>query len=211
MTMTFEQLLVFFTALVSLFSPLANIGPFAGLVGHFPRDEQKKIARGVFINTIVVLLILVWAGEVIFQVLGVTPHALSLVGGIALFRAGMPMMSNGTKEDANVDEVDAKRQDWRSMVAVPMTFPMSIGGTTAAYVVSGTAFARNAADLAAISVVIVLFAVVIWLTHYFSPPLTSRLSPAGRDIVTRVGGIILLAIALGLMANGLKGFFPGLA
>ncbi len=209
MTLTGEQLLTLFVALFSLFSPFANIGPFAGLVNHFPREEQIKISRGVFINAVVILLVFVWAGELIFEILGVTSHALGLVGAVALFRAGMPMMTDGNKEESRMDLIESReKQDWRSIVAIPMTFPMSIGGTTAAYVVSATGLATNITDLMALSVVVVAFAVVVWMTHYFSPPLASRLSPAGRDILTRVGGIILLSIAFGLMANSLKGFFP---
>ena len=89
-----------------------------------------------------------------------------------------------------------------------MTFPLSMGGTTAAYIVTASSFARNALDLLAISVVVVLFGVVIWLTHLLSPPLAARLSPQSRRVLSRIGGIILVAIAIQLFAGGLKGLFP---
>lgn len=214
MTLTLTQLLVLFTALISLFSPVANIGPFAALVGHFSREDQRKIARGVFVNALILLLIFVWAGELLFNLLGVTPDTLSVTGGIALFLAGMPMMLKGTKEPEGEDEAleQAKKgkQDWRSMVVVPMTFPMSLGGTTAAYIVSATAFTENVVDLLAISGVVLLFCIVVWLTHLFSPPIGKAVGPGGRDILTRVGGIVLVAISVQLVTNGLRGLLPGL-
>ena len=97
------------------------------------------------------------------------------------------------------------------MAVMPMTFPLSIGGTTAAYIVSATGLANNLIDLVAISGVILFFALVIWLTHLFSPPLASRLNPQGRLILGRIGGIILVTIAVQLLASGLKGLFPVLA
>lgn len=212
MTITIEDLLVLLTALVGLFSPFANIGPFASLIGHFPRSDQRKIARGVFINVLVILLVFVWAGQIIFEILGVTSEALGVTGGIALMIAGLPMMLGAGKNE--VDESDTsevKKDDWRSMVVVPMTFPMSIGGTTAAYVVTGSSIAQNYIDMLAISVVIVIFCGIIWMTHYFSPPLAARLSIRGREILNRVGGIILVTIAVQLLASGLKGLFPVLA
>ena len=215
MTMTLTQILVLFAALVSLFSPLANIGPFAALVGHFSSDDQRKMALGVFVNVLAVLLVFVWVGELLFNVLGVTPDTLSVTGGIALFIAGLPMMLQGAKEPEGEDEAIAQAQeqpqDWRSMVVVPMTFPMSIGGTTAAYIVSATGFARNALDLLAISVVVLLFSIVIGLTHLFAPPIGRAVGPGGRDILTRVGGIVLVAISVQLVASGLRGLFPVLA
>jgi multiple antibiotic resistance protein len=207
--------LVLFTVLVSFFSPLANIGPYAALVGHFPRQDQRRLAYGVFVSALVVLLVFVWMGELIFNLLGVTADALSVTGGIALLIAGLPMMLKGEKEPEAGDELREKAleetQEWRSMVVVPMTFPMSIGGTTAAFVVSATGLAENALDLLAISGVVLLFCIVIWLTHLYSPPIGKAVGPGGRDILTRVGGIVMVAISVELVASGLQGLFPVLA
>lgn len=210
MNITLQQLLLLFVSLFTLFSPLANIGPFASLVGHFSRPDQRKLAFAVFINAVVVMLLFVWVGEVLFNILGVNSNSLSVTGGIALMIAGLPMMLGSSKPDADVEESE-EPQNWRDMAVIPMTFPMSIGGTTAAYIVSATGFARNVLDLLAISVVVVLFGVVIWLTHLFSPPLAAKLNPQARVILSRVGGIILVAIAVQLLASGLKGLFPILA
>ena len=209
MTISLQNLLLLFVSLFTLFSPLANIGPFSSLVGHFPREDQRKLAFSVFINALVVMLLFVWVGEALFNVLGVNSNSLSVTGGIALMIAGLPMMLGSGKPD-QVEQSEAE-QSWQDMSVIPMTFPMSIGGTTAAYIVSATGFAENFIDLLAISVVVLLFAVVIWLTHLFSPPLAAKLSPAARNILNRIGGIILVAIAVQLLASGLKGLFPVLA
>ncbi len=206
MTMTLQQLLLLFVSLFTLYSPLSNVGPYASLVGHFPRAEQKKLAVAVFVNCLVVMLLFVWVGEALFTVLGINSNSLSVTGGIALMIAGLPMMLGTSRPEKA--ENDRESKTWRQMAVLPMTFPMSIGGTTAAYIVSASGFARNVLDLVAISVVVVLFGVVIWLTHLFSPPLAAKLNPQGRAILTRIGGIILVTIAVQLLANGLEGLFP---
>lgn len=209
MTMTFQQLLLFFVALFTLFSPLGNIGPYASLVGHFPRADQRRLAFAVFRNVTIVMLLFVWAGEALFVVLGINSNSLTVTGGIALMIAGLPMMLG--KSDTEEVAVSKETKTWREMAIIPMTFPMSIGGTTAAYIVSETGNAQNVADLLAISLVILIFAVVIWLTHLLSPPLAAKLNPPGRAILGRVGGIILVTIAVQLLASGLSGLFPALA
>ena len=206
MNITLQQLLLLFISLFTLFSPLANIGPYASLVGHFPRADQKKLAFSVFINAVVVMLLFVWLGELLFNILGVNSNSLSITGGIALMIAGLPMMLGSDKPDKVEDSQEP--QSWREMAVIPMTFPMSIGGTTAAYIVSATGFAGSIPDLLAISVVVVLFGVVIWLTHLYSPPLAAKLNPQARGVLNRIGGIILVAIAVQLLAGGVKGFFP---
>ena len=209
MTMTLQQLLLLFVSLFTLFSPLANLGPFAALVDHFPRADKRKLAFAVFVNCLVVMLLFVWLGEALFSVLGINSNSLSVTGGIALMIAGLPMMLGTSKPERF--EVDEGSQEWRSMAVTPMTFPMSIGGTTAAYIVSASGFAQNTIDLLAISVVVVLFGVVIWLTHLFSPPLATKLNPQGRAILNRIGGIVLVTISVQLLASGIKGLFPVLA
>lgn len=209
MTITLQQLLLLFVSLFTLFSPLANIGPFASLVSHLPRGDQRRLAFAVFINVLVVMLLFVWVGELLFDVLGVNSNSLSVTGGIALMIAGLPMMLGSSNTESVNDSEESKT--WREMTVIPMTFPMSIGGTTAAYVVSASGLAQNFIDLLAISVVVFLFAVVIWLTHLFSPPLAASLKPEARAILNRIGGIILVTIAVQLLAGGLKGLFPVLA
>lgn len=206
MTMSLQQLLTLFVALFTLYSPLSNIGPYASLVGHFSRPDQKKLTFAVFVYVVAVLLLSAWIGEVLFDVLGVNEASLSATGGIALIIAGLPMMLGAGKPDK--DEPGKETQNWRDTAVTPMTFPMSIDGTEVAYVVSATAFARNALDLAAISIVVVLFGAVVWLTLFFSPPLVAKLSPQAGVILHRIGGIVLVAIAVQLLADGVQGLFP---
>lgn len=209
MTISIQDLLLLFVALFTLYSPLSNVGPYATLVARFPRTDQKKLAFAVFRNVLVVMILFVWVGEFLFGILGVNSYSLSVAGGIALMAAGLPMML-GKNKPVEIKE-DQEPQDWRGMAVIPMTFPMSIGGTTAAYIVTASSFARNSIDLLAISAVVAMFAVVIWLTHLLSPPLTNRLSPQSRDVLSRLGGIVLVAIAVQLFSGGLKGLFPSLA
>ncbi len=209
MTLTPEQLGLLFVSLFTLYSPLSNVGAYAGLTQHLTRADQKRIARRVFVNVVGVMLVFVWAGELLFEVLGVTSDTLRVAGGIALMAAGLPMMLGARKAEDPGEVTDAA--DWRAIVVVPMTFPLSVGGTTAAYLVTASGLSSNIVDLLAISGVVVAFALVIFATHWFSPPLAQRLSPQGRDVLSRVGGIILVAISVDLVAGGLRGLLPGLA
>lgn len=209
MTISLQQLLILFVSLFTLYSPLSNLGPYASLVGHFPRADQKKLAFAVFIIVVVVMVLFVWAGELLFNVLGVNPHSLTITGGIALMIAGIPMMLGSSKPDE--DEPGKETQSASDMAVFPMTFPMTLGGETLAYIVSATAFARNVIDLVAISIVVTLIGVVMGLTLLFSPPLAEKLNPQTREILHRVGGILLVTIAVQLIVDGLQGLFPILA
>lgn len=209
MTLSAQSLGLLFVSLFTLYSPLSNVGAYASLTAHLDRRDQKRIAWRVLLYVLVVMLVFVWSGEILFEVLGVTSDTVRVAGAIALLSAGLPMML-GTSHDADPGDV-ADRRTWNELVLVPMTFPMSVGGTTASYLVTASAASENFADLLAISGVVVAFALVIFTTHWLSPPLAKRLSPQGRDILNRVGGIVLVAISVDLFAGGLKNLLPGLA
>jgi multiple antibiotic resistance protein len=208
MTIEPQTLGILFVALLTVYSPLSNVGAYASVTAHLSRENQKRLALRVFRNALVVMLVLVWAGRALFEILGVSPDTVRVAGAIALLAAGLPMML-GTREPE--DPGDATEKTWQEMVSIPMTFPMTIGGATAVYLVTANGLASSVVDLMAISVVVVAFAGVILATHWLSPPIASRLSAQGQQVLTRVAGIVLVAIAVDLMAGGLRELLPGLA
>jgi multiple antibiotic resistance protein len=204
MTIPLEQLILLFTSLFAIFSPPANIGPFAAISGHFPRPIQRRIALQVAASYAGVLIISAWVGQWLLEILGVTVSGLTVAGGIALMLAGLPLMLRGDKPQPSPEEIEAAsdREDWRSVVVVPLTFPMSVGGATAAIVIASASRYDSIPDLTAISLVCILMALVIFATHFFSGPVAKRLSPQNMDILTRVSGIVLVAIASQLLVKG---------
>jgi multiple antibiotic resistance protein len=129
--LTVSDYLLFFITLLTLFSPPAAIAAFATITDRFPPDIQKKVAKRLARNYFVVMLFSLTIGEYLLMVLGISTPALMLTGGLAVFIAGMPMMVYGQKLQVvrNEDEFHAvPRAEWESVVSVPMTFPMAVGG-----------------------------------------------------------------------------------
>lgn len=200
---------VLFVALFTVYSPLANVGAYASITEHLSRSDQKKIAWRVLRNIVAVMLLLVFAGKALFELLGVSSDTIGVAGAIALMSAGIPMMV-GTERSADIGELE-DQATWQQLVVVPMTFPLSIGGTTAAYLVTASSLAETTVDLLLVSGVVVAFALVVFATHWFSPMIAARMGLQGRNVLNRVGGIVLVAIAVGLFASGLRALLPGLA
>ena len=62
-----------------------------------------------------------------------------------------------------------------------------------------------------ISAVVVALSALVGVLFHFSGPIARRLGASGMGVVTRVMGMILTAIATGMLAEGLKGLLPVLA
>ena len=113
-------------------------------------------------------------------------------------------MMEGNKKQPSQETIDeaGQKQDWRAIVVVPLSFPMTIGGATAAIVMVTASRYDSVPDLTANSLVCVLAAVVIFATHYYSGPIANRLNPQNMDILTRISGIILVSISTQLIVKG---------
>ncbi len=203
-----SQLIVLFVSLFTIFSPPAMIGPIAAITGKYPRKRQRRIAWQVAGSYVLVLIVSAWIGQWLLSILGVTVGGLMVAGGLALFLVGLPLMMKGSKgkikemeEDEESDEKDNMTKGKASLI-VPLVFPMAIGGATAAIVIAQASQWKSALDLLAISGVCALMALVIFLTYYFSGPIAQRLRPHSLDILGRISGIILVAIAAQLFIAG---------
>lgn len=196
--------LLFLITLLTLFNPPAAIAAFASLTDRFPQDIQKKVAKRVGRNYLVVLVMSLTVGEYILMLLGITTPALMITGGIAAFIAGMPMMTFGQKLNVVVseDEYNAvPRSEWEQVVAVPMTFPMAIGGATVAIAISTSSQVTTLLGYAFLIIIAILMSIVVYITTLMAGSLAKRLG-GSIDILTRVSGIIIVAISIQILATG---------
>ncbi|MCX5514696.1 MarC family protein [Kaistia algarum] len=198
-----------FLALLALFSPLAALSAYMPVVGRYSARDQMRLVVGLFINVAIFALGSVWIGEPLLNLLGISTAALAMTGGIALLYAGIPMMQ-GTDEIA--PEQNAARsgdgegagetENWRKILFTPLTFPLTVGGTSFGIIVAFSSNSRSLADHVAFSVAGLGYAALAAGTLYAAGHLHRRVSPQARMILSRIAGILLTAIAVSLLADG---------
>jgi multiple antibiotic resistance protein len=203
MTISINSLILFFLSLIGLFSPLAGIASMANITSLYSTEVQRKIAIRMVVSIALLLTLITWVGQALLQLLGVTTAQLTAAGGLALMLVAIPMMTGKVEMARDDHEPDEEGKSWQSIVVMPLIFPLSVGASTVAIVISTSSRYDTVIDLIAISLACALFALVVGITNYFSGPLNQRLSPQGRDIMSRLAGIILVAIAFGLLTKGI--------
>ncbi len=201
------EYLLFFITLLTLFSPPAAIAAFASLTERFAADIQKKVAKRVARNYIIVMVISITIGEYILLALGITTPALMVTGGLAVFIAGIPMMTYGQKLATVAKEDDYQavpRSEWEQVVAVPMTFPMAVGGATIAIAVSTASMTSAPIDYGILLLITLLMAAIVYGITLAAGNLAQKLG-GSIDVLTRVSGIIIVAISIQILARGISG------
>jgi multiple antibiotic resistance protein len=201
-------------SLLTLFNPPSTMAAFTTLASPYPRDVQKRMARRTAAFYAVAILATIWAGRPILMMLGLSLPALRVAGGFVLLLAAIPMVTqyqrSDSKKEAELEAAAAKSGNWVQLVAVPLTFPLSIGGATVAAVIAATGSKPSLTRAIATTVLALLMTGVVWLTLGSAIPLTRRISRASLAAVNALSGLLLLCIAFQVMAAGLRDLLPGL-
>jgi multiple antibiotic resistance protein len=200
MRSSLDHPLAMFLALVALYSPIASVSSYFPSVSPLNREAQRRLAIGLFVHVGIFALTALWIGEPLLTLLGLTTSALTVTGGIALMYAGIPLMRGKVEP---VPEAGADTgTSWREVIVMPVTFPLTVGGTTFAIFVSFRAQAKDVQEVFALSAAALAYAAVTAITLYISGHLERRISAPARAILQRISGILLTAIAVTLFATG---------
>lgn len=209
--MTTADLVTFSTSLFTILNPIGGVAIFLGLVGSRPVAERRSIAIRCGIAVVLILVGTVWIGQYVLDILGVGIPSLQAAGGIMIASIALSMLhsSQSSMHESKAD--DGSTQAKEDVAIVPLAMPMVAGPGAIVTVMVATHQHRGLEENIELSVVCAVMAGLVCV-FFLSSGLVSRiLGNKGMDILTKFMGMILLAIALGMLADGVKGLLPGLA
>jgi multiple antibiotic resistance protein len=205
--MSYTELIAFIAALFSMMNPIGGVGIFAGMTANKSENETHAIARKCALAAAITLLVVIWAGGEMLKIFGITVDEIRTGGGIIVLLIGLHMLFNKDEHKTS----DKEQSSTESIAVVPLAIPLVAGpGTMATVLVAAQhqngIFAKIELSFAAIAI-----CALTGVLFYFSKSVASRLGDDGMAVVSRVMGMVLMAIAVGMLADGLKGLFPILA
>lgn len=208
--LTEAALASFMAALFSMMNPISGVGVFASMTADRSEAETRRIAWTCAMAIAVTLLVVTWGGPLLFKFFGVTVNSLRSAGGVIVLLIGLNMIFNKSEHrhsDAELEDAESRE----SIAVVPLAIPMVAGPGTITTVLVAAQQYPSVLSKFEISAVIIGFSVLCGVMFSFARPVSKRLGAAGMGVVTRVMGMVLTAIAMGMLAEGLKALLPGLA
>ncbi len=201
-----EALSAFVTLFVTIDPP--GLAPlFLALTAGMSRAERAQVAlRGTLIAFVVLVLFAV-AGLGILSIFGITIPAFRIAGGLLLFYIAFEMMFEKRQERHERHAERALSTDHiRRMAVFPLAIPLIAGpGAISATILlaDGTSEVLGRAML--IGIIAVILAGV-WLVFFLAERLDRYLGETGRIVLTRLLGLILAALAVQFVADGVLTF-----
>jgi multiple antibiotic resistance protein len=194
-----------FVTLIAMLNPIEAAAAFATLTeGRSPAD-QAKIARRATLVAGVALLVFAFVGEALLKALGVEMGAFKIAGGLLLLKVGFDMVFAEKTDRQTADQAKALNPP----VSDPSVFPLGIpiitgpGALTAAVALVSPSPGHQSLNA---GIFIVVAIVVVFITYLFmrgAQQLTRWFGETGIDAVGRIVGIIVAAIAVQLVINGI--------
>ena len=200
--------------LVSVFAivnPVGTIPTFVALTNGYTLRERRHVVTKAVLVGCGVLLVFGLAGERIFQVFSITIPAFRIAGGILIFKVAFDMLhGERPRSDSNEHEI-ADALERESIGITPLGVPLLTGPGAITTVMIFIASNPAPVDRALIYGAVVLVFGVTFLLLLVGERLFAFMGRSGLMVFTRIMGLILAAVAVQFVVNGIRAALPGLA
>lgn len=206
-----EQLVKFFVVLFVVVEPVSLIPVFAGLTEGASAGYKRKMACKAVVIAGLILVAFAFAGGALLNVLGISLDAFRIFGGIMLFLIALDMVfvrQSGARTTTTSEEAEVRRRE--DISVFPLAFPLIAGPGALATVLLVTGGVSRASLLFWGQIaVVVLVLVTALIAMLLTPQLMRVLGVTGANVVSRLTGVILGALAVQFVINGLRGSLEG--
>jgi multiple antibiotic resistance protein len=201
-----EFALLAVTSVFFLVDPFAVIPMFLAITADSPQDERRLMARRAAWTCAIVLSVFAVAGSLIFKMFGITLPAFKIAGGIILLQIGMDMLQarqSGTKVTPEETMEGSAKKD---ASIIPLGMPMLAGPGAISTVMVLVGESHTIWQHAVVYVTILLTAYISFLVLAGADGVRRYLGETGIRILMRLMGLLLVALAVQFVANGLTDF-----
>lgn len=178
---------------------------FAALTKHNTAKQRFAFAaRGVIIAGIILLTFGI-LGNAILDLFGITIPALRTAGGLLLFLIAIDMVfarHSGGTGTTDEEEVEARSRD--DIAVFPLAMPLLAGPGAISAIILLTTGARTNLEFWAVLAAAVVILALAWLTLLLAIPIQRLLGVTGLAVVSRVVGILLAALAVQFVFDGIR-------
>ncbi len=201
---------------MSLLHAAVGIFTIANPIGNLPiylsftdgnKRKDRAIARSSAFTFLISMLLATWLGNDLLGFFGISRAAFQVAGGLIVVLIGLSMLrSEPSKVHHDPDSVE---RDQNSAVKgiVPLGIPLLAGPGTLTLVIADPTAATFPGKLQ-LSLVVIILSVVVYLIFDAGDMLSSKISTSALQVLTKIMGLLLTAIAVQMLFSGLAAGFP---
>lgn len=200
-----------FESIFVLMNPFSLLGVYMEITQNFNHTFKKKLLIVMTIAVNVILFSFLFGGKIILNFFGIGMPEFTAAGGVLIFLMGLTMVRAKTPEQQHSieEQEDAKQSvNPASVGVIPLALPILAGPGTITVVINNAHDYPDFNGWLAISIGIIMVSLVVYTVFRFADIISKKIGKTGLNIITRVMGLILMAIALDMITDGMSQLFP---
>lgn len=198
-------------ALFAIVDPVGVIPIFLLATHGYTIAQSRTAARIAALTVLGVLTLFTFLGEPLLMFFGVRLAAFAVAGGLLLLLLALSMVQAHVSPQRQTRDEAAEAEERDAVGVVPLGIPLLAGPGAITHVIVAASAARgDVLYQAALLVPVALVALSVWLAFRAAPMISRRLGKTGIHVITRLMGLIIAAISIEMIADGLGKLFPGL-
>lgn len=202
-----------FVTLLVIIDPFMIVPVFIGLTRNDSSLKRERIARKTCVIAMILLVFFALAGDYLLDVMGISEPAFRIAGGFLLLLAGIEMVmakSTGSRTPTNAEEKEAIDRDDISVFPLAIPLIAGPGSMTSIVVLMREAEHRGAT----VEMGVILIAIFVLFLTYIAMRMAERLMKllgvTGMNVLTRVFGVIVAALATQYIVHGVTAVVKGM-
>lgn len=199
-----------FVAVLVIVDPFGALFLFVMLTGDQTVSQRRRTARTAAIAVALTLSGSALFGEWLMLFLGIRIPSFQVGGGILILLMAIAMLYARLSPSSHVPEEAAEAAEKESIAIVPIAIPLLAGPGAISMMIIYASQGVGPFHYGFLVLTSLLIAVIVWITLRTADALGRMLGRTGVNIVTRVMGLFLTAIAVEFIAEGMVQLFPGL-
>ena len=194
-----------FTTLFIIIDPPGLAPLFLALTQGMTEQQRRSIGLRACVTAAVLMLIFLFLGEAVLGFVGISMPACRSAGGVLLCLTALDMLfqRRQARGKENADEGGQEHHDDPSVF--PLAIPLIVGPGAITTIILLSGQASSPAGFAAIAGVLFLNLLLVFGTFLIAPRIERILGKVGINVVTRVLGMLLAALAIQFILDGLHG------
>ena len=197
---------LFLSAFVSLFvivDPFGTAAVFVTLSQKAKEEDKKRVAIKATIIASIILIIFCLIGHALLNYMHVSLPAFRVAGGLLLFVTAFRMIM-GFHDPDQLESDKSVYKDISDIAVFPLTIPLLAGPGVMTAALMFTTAAQNIMEYSLVVFVIILVQLIALCSLLGANALCKFFGPTGNGIIARVMGILLAAMAIQFIADGIK-------
>ncbi|HZP19513.1 MAG TPA: MarC family protein [Bauldia sp.] len=196
-------------AIVTLFvtiDPLGLAPMFMVLTAGFAPEARRTTAIRASVTAALVLIAFALGGSALLHFLGISLPAFRIAGGLLLFAIAFEMVFERRSERKSEAAEKASAQDLRHIAIFPLAIPLTSGPGAISAVILLASQADGALQLASLILVVVVLVAACLAVFLLAGRIERVLGETGRIVVSRLLGVLLAALSVQFVADGVMSF-----